>query len=125
MLQTLECPLLHDTKAFESGLVAKRDPNSAGCGSRAVLSQSGWSDGVVVRLPTRLGHPAGSGGGGGSDVSELVGLGHVYTTGQCAAKDEVSAVKWFRKAAERGDSTAQYNLGVMSAKGTGVLKDER
>ena len=39
-------------------------------------------------------------------------------------KDEVKAVKWYRKAALRGDADAQFNLGVCYAKGEGVEKDE-
>ena len=35
-------------------------------------------------------------------------------------KDAVEAVKWYRKAAEQGDADAQFNLGVMYAKGEGV-----
>ena len=34
------------------------------------------------------------------------------------------AVKWYRKAAEQGSAKAQYNLGVMYAEGTGVLKND-
>ncbi|WP_420841067.1 tetratricopeptide repeat protein [Bathymodiolus platifrons methanotrophic gill symbiont] len=35
------------------------------------------------------------------------------------------AFKWFTKSAEQGDSSAQYNLGVMYANGLGVIKDYR
>ena len=40
------------------------------------------------------------------------------------AKDEVEAVKWYRKAAEQNYAEAQYNLGVCYAHGEGVAKDE-
>jgi TPR repeat protein len=40
------------------------------------------------------------------------------------AKDEVEAVKWYRKAAEQGDELAQFNLGVMYDNGQGVAKDD-
>ena len=52
--------------------------------------------------------------------------------GECYADDASSdgipldfaeAVKWFRKAAEQGRAKAQYNLGLMYAKGEGVPKD--
>ena len=33
------------------------------------------------------------------------------------------AVKWFRKAAEQGDATAQYYLGLCYYRGKGVRKD--
>ena len=38
-------------------------------------------------------------------------------------EDDREAVKWFRKAAEQGDASAQYNLGVMYANGEGVPED--
>ena len=51
-------------------------------------------------------------------------LGFCYANGIGVAKDEVEAVKWFRKAADQGDASAQCNLGVCYAKGQGVAKDE-
>jgi TPR repeat protein len=39
-------------------------------------------------------------------------------------KDEVEAVKWFRKAAEQNVADAQYNLGVCYANGQGVTEDD-
>jgi len=53
----------------------------------------------------------------------------IYTQGLCyykgdgVAKDYVEAVKWFRKAAERGHASAQRNLGVCYKNGEGVEKD--
>ena len=41
-----------------------------------------------------------------------------------AAKNEAEAVKWYRKAADQGHASAQFNLGLMYAKGEGVAKDE-
>ena len=38
-------------------------------------------------------------------------------------RDFREALKWFHKAAEQGSASAQYNLGVMSAKGRGVRQD--
>jgi S1-C subfamily serine protease len=40
------------------------------------------------------------------------------------AKDCVEAAKWWRKAAEQDQATAQYCLGIGYAKGQGVAKDE-
>ena len=40
------------------------------------------------------------------------------------AKDQVEAVKWYRKAAEQNHAKAQYNLGVCYAHGEGVAKDQ-
>ena len=39
-------------------------------------------------------------------------------------EDDAAAVKWFRKAAEQGGADAQFFLGVMYAKGEGVLEDD-
>ena len=39
------------------------------------------------------------------------------------AKDYAEAVKWYMKAAEQGNSAAQYNLGLMYKNGNGVAKD--
>ena len=36
----------------------------------------------------------------------------MYEYGQGVGKDEVEAVKWYRKSAEQGDARAQCNLGV-------------
>ena len=33
-------------------------------------------------------------------------------------------MRWYRLAADQGDAIAQFNLGVMYAKGAGVLKDD-
>ena len=52
-------------------------------------------------------------------------LGAAFDEGSLGvAKDEVEAVKWYRKAADQGFADAQYNLGVCYHDGTGVAKDE-
>ena len=51
-------------------------------------------------------------------------LGVCYADGRGVAKDEVEAVKWYRKAAEQNDAEAQFNLGVCYANGQGVAKNE-
>ena len=38
--------------------------------------------------------------------------GRLLHNGQGVAKDQVEAVKWYRKAAEQNYAKAQYNLGV-------------
>jgi TPR repeat protein len=38
-------------------------------------------------------------------------------------KDYKEAVKWYRLSAEQGDTSAQYNLGVMYSNGQGVPQD--
>ena len=39
-------------------------------------------------------------------------------------KNDEEAVTWCRKAADQGNATAQYNLGVMYDKGEGVPKND-
>jgi hypothetical protein len=39
--------------------------------------------------------------------------------------DDKEAVKWYRLAAEQGDATAQYNLGLMYYEGQGVPQDNK
>jgi len=52
-------------------------------------------------------------------------LGRAYFLGLFGlAKDEVESVKWYRKAAERDNATAQYNLGWRYADGRGVPMDK-
>jgi TPR repeat protein len=51
-------------------------------------------------------------------------LGVMYAEGKGVPKDDVEAVKWFRKAADQGLVDAQYNLGKMYAEGRGVPKDD-
>lgn len=51
-------------------------------------------------------------------------LGWVYDNGRGVTKDEVEAVRWYRKAAEQGYADAQNNLGVMYEYGTGVTKND-
>ncbi len=47
----------------------------------------------------------------------------MYSKGRGVAKDEAEAVKWYRKAAEQGLATAQFNLGLKYERGEGVAKD--
>ena len=59
------------------------------------------------------------------DAQSQYELGRAFSAGSLGvAKDEVEAVKWYRKAAEQNDAEAQYNLGVCYANGQGVAKDE-
>jgi len=45
--------------------------------------------------------------------------------GEGVPEDDREAVKWYRKAAEQGYASAQYNLGVMYDNGRGVPEDDR
>lgn len=47
----------------------------------------------------------------------------MYSKGRGVAKDDAEAVKWYRKAAEQGLATAQFNLGLKYERGEGVAKD--
>jgi len=40
-------------------------------------------------------------------------------------KDYKQAIKWYQKAADRGDAKAQFGLGWMYVNGKGVLKDDK
>lgn len=51
-------------------------------------------------------------------------LGSYYATGNWTGpKDPALAVQWYRRAAERGHSDAQYSLGFMYVLGEGVPSD--
>src|SRR6266545_3594252 len=58
------------------------------------------------------------------DAESEVELGLRYTNGEGVAKDQVEAVKWYRKAAEQNLARAQKNLGICYDKGEGVAKDQ-
>jgi TPR repeat protein len=51
-------------------------------------------------------------------------LGSHYFTGKFLRQDQAKAVFWWRKAAERGDSKAQYSLAWAYANGHGVTQDD-
>lgn len=53
-------------------------------------------------------------------AEEMLEKGMGYYIG----KDYTDAAKWFKKAAEQGYAGAQYNLGIMYAKGEGVSQSE-
>ena len=57
------------------------------------------------------------------DAEAQYSLGVRYDNGDGVAKDEIEAVKWYRKAAEQNYASAQYNLGLCYYNGQGVAKD--
>jgi TPR repeat protein len=59
----------------------------------------------------------------GNSFPEFIFLGQCYAEGIGVAKNQLEAVKWFRKAAEQGNADAQYNLGCCYYDGKGVEKD--
>src|ERR1051326_2423271 len=58
------------------------------------------------------------------DADSQVELGLRYVKGEGVTKDQVEAVKWFRKAAEQNFARGQYDLGVCFYAGEGVAKDQ-
>src|SRR6266478_2781597 len=58
------------------------------------------------------------------DAESQVEFGRRYDKGKGVPKDQVEAVKWFRKAAEQNLAKAQLNLGLFYFDaGEGVAKD--
>jgi hypothetical protein len=51
--------------------------------------------------------------------------GWKYQMGEGMPKDYEEAVKWYRKAANKDHTQAQYNLAQMYSRGQGVLKDDK
>jgi TPR repeat protein len=47
----------------------------------------------------------------------------MYAFGRGVPQDDAEAVSWYRKAAELGNASAQFNLGVMYHFGQGVPQD--
>lgn len=58
------------------------------------------------------------------DAKAQVKLGEMNARGQCGAKDDVAALKWYQKAAEQGNSEAQIYLGVMHFSGKGTPQSD-
>jgi Sel1 repeat len=48
----------------------------------------------------------------------------MYLKGVGVPKDDLEASSWIHKAAEQGQSRAQFNLGMMYDRGVGVVKDD-
>ena len=57
------------------------------------------------------------------DAASEAELGLRHKHGEGVAKDQVEAVKWYRKAAEQNYAMAQNSLGVCDEQGEGVQKD--
>jgi TPR repeat protein len=51
-----------------------------------------------------------------------LGYAHHYGTG--ARRDYAEAIRWYRRAADRGWRDSMYNLGVMYEAGTGVPRSQ-
>ena len=50
-------------------------------------------------------------------------IGTMYDGGHGVPENDAEAVKWYRMAAEQGDTNVQYSLGLKYGKGEGVLED--
>ena len=48
----------------------------------------------------------------------------MYDEGLGVTEDDAEAVKWYRKAADQGHASAQYNLGLMYQYGKGVPENK-
>ena len=46
-----------------------------------------------------------------------------YTAGRGVPQDYAEALKWYRLAAEQGDSAAQFELGIAYSAGEGVEQE--
>lgn len=51
--------------------------------------------------------------GGGDQVQALHKLGVMYENGKGVAQDDARALKWYRKAADKGYAPAQFSLGLI------------
>lgn len=67
----------------------------------------------ILTLSSNLGH-----------MGACNNLGSIYAKGQGVKTNYAEAVKWCRKAADRGLADAQFNMGVAFERGEGVEKDE-
>jgi TPR repeat protein len=50
-------------------------------------------------------------------------LGFMYETGRGVPQDYVTAVYWYRRAANQGETTAQCRLGLLYDKGQGIAQN--
>ena len=60
---------------------------------------------------------------GPTEAGEQYALGCKYDIGQGVERNDVLAVKWYRKAAEQGHTMSQFNMGCMYQLGRGVEQD--
>ncbi|MFZ1963940.1 MAG: trypsin-like peptidase domain-containing protein [Roseiarcus sp.] len=59
----------------------------------------------------------------GDGIAQEV-VGFIYASGHGVPKDDIEAVKWYRKAAEQGLTLAEVKLGMMYLGGTGTPQDD-
>jgi TPR repeat protein len=51
-------------------------------------------------------------------------IGVMYDKGRGVPVDYVEAVRWYKAAAEKGDSQAQHNFGILMYYGVGTERNE-
>ena len=61
---------------------------------------------------------------GTSAVPMFLDMARKYEQGNGVTQDVAEAVKWYRKAADRGDATGQVNVGLAYLNGRGVPQDD-
>ncbi len=59
------------------------------------------------------------------DAETQTNLGVMYLNGRGVAKNDKTAVEWFRKAADQGHADAQARLGWMYENGRGLAQDDK
>src|SRR5512146_1476818 len=57
------------------------------------------------------------------DLKAQFQLARAYETGSGVTQDYAEAVRWYERAAHRGEPASQCNLGRMYADGRGVARD--
>ncbi len=62
---------------------------------------------------------------GDEDADAMVLLAALLEEGQAGAPDTARAARWYRRAAEQGQATAQARLGLLCLQGRGVPQDDR
>jgi len=109
-----------DEKAFEWYLKAAKQGHSSAMQNLGIRNQAGR--GVTKNMEqAALWYERAIEAG---NLASYSGLGYMYKFGKGGRpKDLAKAIRLFRSAADKGDASGQYNLGLMYEKGIGVLKD--
>ena len=84
---------------------------AAGCAGRAPIPPDAPPE---IALP-----PLAQEGAADAQVS----LGYMYQTGQSFEQSYVQAARWYRRAADQGNTLAQFALGELYARGLGLDQD--
>ena len=62
--------------------------------------------------------------GAATALREWQPLAEMYAKGLGIPRDDIEALHWYRRAAERGHAASQYNVGLFYAVGRGVAPSE-